>query len=739
MKKQLLSFVLMMMSLAVSAAGVEIDGIHYDLYSDTQTAWVTYINYDYNNNYYGNIIIPSTVTYENVDYTVTEIGWAAFQGSYVTSVTIPNSVTKIGQQAFYHCTNLKSIVIPNSVTDIGYQAFHNCYGLTSVTMGNGVTNIGSSAFSSCEELKKVIVSDIAAWCGIIFDDSQANPLQYAKHLYSDENTEIKELVIPNNVTSIGNNAFSSCIALNSVTIGNSVTTIGNNAFSSCIALNSVTIGNSVTTIGNNAFSSCIALNSVTIGNSVATIGSSAFYACTALSTVVIPNSVTSVGLDAFSGTAWYDNQPDGLVYAGKNVYKYKGTMPDNTSIAIEDGTFSITGSAFKWCTNLTSITIPNSVTIIGSSAFSGCSGLTSITIPNSVLSLGYSVFYNCSGLTSITIPNSVTTIPEGMFQGCTGLTSVTIGSGVTSIEKNAFQNCAALSSMTILCEIVGKWFDGNGYYNPSSLPPLTEIVFAEGVKTINDNAFNGFSSIKTIDFANTVTSIGAKAFSGTNKLTDVTCRAINVPEMDRTTFENSYPNYATLHVPAVSLTAYKETAPWSEFKEVVAIKQDLPVDAEQCATPTISYQNGKLLFASATEGVEYQYQITDNDIKTGVGAEISVDATYYISVYATKEGYKDSEIATATLCWIDQKPATEGITNDIANIPANPVLIQSENGILRISGVPANTDINIYDMSGKMVGSGISSAESSNIATSLRRGDVAIVKIGENSVKVVIK
>jgi hypothetical protein len=306
------------------------------------------------------------------------------------------------------------------------------------------------------------------------------------------------------------------------------------------------------------------------------------------------------------------------------------------------------------------------------------------------------------------------------------------------VERRAFGGCSNLTFMTILCEVVDKWFDENDY-NLSSLPPLAEIVFGEGVKTIKDNAFNRFSNIKTIDIASTVTSIGAKAFSGTNKLTDVTCRAINVPEMDRTAFENSYPNYATLHVPAVSQTAYKETAPWSEFKEVVAIKPDLPVDAEQCATPTISYKNGKLSFASATEGVEYLYQITDNDIKSGAGAEVSLDATYHISVYATKEGYKDSETATATLCWIDQKPATEGITDGIANIPAKALLIKNNGGQLTVEGAADGEAISVYTVNGVKNGSAISQNGAASIDTNLQTGSIAIVKIGDKSVKVVIK
>ena len=223
------------------------------------------------------------------------------------------------------------------------------------------------------------------------------------------------------VTSIDSYAFRDCRGLTSVTIPNSVTTIGIFAFYGCNDLTSVTIPNSVTRISSFAFEGCSRLESVTIPNSVTSIGSEAFYGCRSLTSIEIPNSVTSIGSEAFAycyGTAWYDNQPNGLVYAGKVAYKYKGTMPSNTKIVLKEGTLEISGEAFYGCSSLTSIEIPNSVTTIGYDAFDGCSGLTSITIPNSVTIIEESAFRGCSGLTSVTIPNSVTSIGSDAFSGC---------------------------------------------------------------------------------------------------------------------------------------------------------------------------------------------------------------------------------------------------------------------------------------------------------------------------------
>ena len=225
--------------------------------------------------------------------------------------------------------------------------------------------------------------------------------------------------IPNSVTSIGDNAFLSCAAFQSISIPNGVTSIGNRAFSSCRSLQSISIPNSVASIGKEAFPYCYSLQSISIPNSVTSIGYEAFYNCHSLQSISIPNSVASIGNEAF--------------------YNCSALQ----SVSIPNGVTSIGYSAFYNCCSLQSISIPNSVTSIGGSVFHDCSSLQSISIPNGVTSIGAQVFYNCYSLQSISIPNGVTSIGNQAFYYCYVLQSIPIPNSVTSIGNEAFYNCPA--------------------------------------------------------------------------------------------------------------------------------------------------------------------------------------------------------------------------------------------------------------------------------------------------------
>lgn len=289
-----------------------------------------------------------------------------------------------------------------------------------------------------------------------------------------------EVIIPDEVTSIGEEAFKDCTGLTGVTIPDSVTSIGMSAFAST-SLTSIAIPNGVTSIGIYAFNNCANLSEVTIPNSVTSIGEATFLNCTSLDSVTIPNSVTAIGWRAFDGC--------------KSL----------TSVTIPDSVTSIDWCAFQSCTGLTSITIPDSVTNIGNAAFAD-TGLTSVTIPNSVTSIGEGVFENCTSLTSVTISASVTDMGYGSFSGCTSLTNINVDTGNMKYASEEDVLFTADKKTLLLCP--------NGKVGTYAIP--------DGVTSIEGSAFSGCTNLTSITIPGSVTSIGGSAFRGCTGLTDIT-------------------------------------------------------------------------------------------------------------------------------------------------------------------------------------------------------------------------
>lgn len=323
------------------------------------------------------------------------------------------------------------------------------------------------------------------------------------------------------------------------------------------------------------------------------------------------------------------------------------------------------------------------VTSLGDYCFTDCEELTSITIPSSVTSLGNFCFSGCSGLTSVTIPSSVPSLDDACFEGCSSLTSVTIPSSVTSLGDACFSDCSSLTSITI----------------PSS------------VTSLGNWCFNGCSALKTV------------CFKG------------KVPEMYSS---ETLPSTSVINVPAEYLQDYKD-AFGTDYHYIYAWNPDESGDGDKpvtpCATPSVSYESGKLKFACETAGAKYHYTIADTDITSDAlneNGEVSLSAAYNISVYATADGYTASEKAEATLYWINANLETANI--NLAK--TRGIVASAHDGIVSISGLDNGEVVKFYAADGKLLGS---SSAVGGVASCAVSEKMVIAKIGMDAIKVLIK
>ena len=475
---------------------------------------------------------------------------------------------------------------------------------------------------------------------------------------------------------------------------------GKYIFSRCKNLSSIILPNNLVSIEEEAFSGCSGLTKIEIPENVNYINERAFSACDELCELsVSPNNKI------------FDSRENcnGIIKTAENelvLASYKTQMPYSIT--------KIGNRAFSCCgrVRLKSVNLPNKIIYIGDAAFADCYNLKTIKMSDNITYIGKKAFYSCGSLTTIDIPKNVENLSDYVFHGCDKINSITIPNGVTSIGQYAFDGCRSLTSVSI----------------PNS------------VTSIGRTAFYGCSGLTTLTIGSGIKTISEYAFENCPNLSEVYCYAENVPNTGTNAFDNSNPEYATLHVSEASLNAYKTTAPWSKFGTFKGLDGS---SIKKCATPSISYADKKLTFDCETEGVEFVYDITDTDIKHGNDAEVSLTATYEISVYATKAGYENSDVATATLVWsnasfTETTPATAIAPAAEMEAPV-PVLIQNNGGMLTVQGAQDGTPVSVYTTAGTEAGSAVSQNSMARINTNMQQGDIAIIRIGNRSVKVVIK
>jgi len=438
------------------------------------------------------------------------------------TVVYEGTVTALGSNALMFQSALTGIVIPEGVTKLGFQSFKACTNLANITLPKSLTATEGLVFDGCSDLAKgkLIADDIAWWCNVSWGGAFSTPLYYAKHLYSDEDTEITNLVIPEGVTNISAYAFYHAESITSVTFPSTLESIGGNAFAYS-GLTSVDIPVGFTEIGEGAFQHCTNLTSVTIPEGVEAIGASAF-THTGLTSLTLPSTIRSMS-QSFYG------------------------CESLATLTLKDGITTLNGS-FSRCTALTTVNIPGSIKEVGFSDFSSCTGLTTVTLNEGTEKVQ---FNSCTNLETINFPSTVkevtitnnekletVTLNEGIqkinsFNYCSALKQINIPSTVTYV--GTFRDCTALEK--VIVADLASWcaarhYDGI-YYGPqkyagklylgtpASHSEITNLVIPEGVTKIASASFNDVTNIQTITLPSTLTTWENKAFSGCTGVTDV--------------------------------------------------------------------------------------------------------------------------------------------------------------------------------------------------------------------------
>ena len=521
MKRIYLLTIIFFFSLIVRAVNVEIDGIMYNINAKTG---LTEVVANPSHQYKGDIVIPEVITYEGKQYTVTAIGESAFFQRNITSITFPNSITSVGRAAFYccslldsvvlpekvtvigdmlfaNCTSLRRVVIPEGLTLIDNSAFNSCYsldsliipnsvtriedwafalckGLTYVEMSRGLTYVGRGAFGDCSALNTVIIPDLSSWSMINFGDYNSNPLTTTKTLKIN-NEEIRDLVIPDDVTYIGDYAFRGCTNITSVTMGENVTKIGTSAFYGCKNCASITIGENVTSIGSWAFYGCSAMTSLkSLPRKVPSTTSNSFDSAIKDQAILY---VPSAALEAYSSKApWSDFYDIVALNIPKHQLAYYVDDALYKSFTLEEGEYITPepapekeGYTFSGWSEIPERMPKHDVTVTGSFTltseqlaldgiqytlwvkektaeivgFDVTDGFTGqVSIPSTVTKdgtsfdvtrIGDSAFSKCENLTSVTIPESISFIGESAFSGCM-LENIFVKNTATHLNERSF-------------------------------------------------------------------------------------------------------------------------------------------------------------------------------------------------------------------------------------------------------------------------------------------------------------
>ena len=562
--------------LQMFAWGTEINGIYYSFDTENKTACVVSghgvfedgVKLQY---YSGNIVIPEEVTYEGITYKVTSIEGGresggmpyndgAFEYSSITSIQIPKTIERIGEYTFQGCSSLATVSFDGNIKSIGIGAFKDCCSLVSFEIPEGVESLSNEIFKGCSslesltipttlkssgysgdfvKLKSLHIKDLVAWCNVSFYSSDGNPLYYAHHLFL-KGEEVTELEIPQETTVVGNYVFSGCEGITSVEFHKGVESIGVGCFANCKNLETITIK------GN--------------GPKIEDV---AFYRCSKLKDIYCDTEKCpahdNYNPDIFDEST-YENATLHVKDYAVESFKADLVWSLFKKIDVEKVTdfklsYYVDGEIYKTEQHKYGDEItPEPNPIKKGMTFSGWSDIPATMPGKDVTATGT---FSWSEVTKNGVIYQVYNAEDELAAviGCDNASSDVMI--ISPVEIDGYKY-----SVTDIVDFVFK-----------NNTDITSVVIPESVRKIGDEAFYGCKNLAKIELGKSMNQIESRAFTGIDKLVDVTIYAEDVPSTDRTAFENSYiEDYVTLYVPAGSLEKYKAEAPWKNFKEIVAIE-----------------------------------------------------------------------------------------------------------------------------------------------------------------------
>ena len=437
--------------------------------------------------YTGNV--SALVIPEEIDgHKVMKLGNDVFENHQeIVYVQIPDLITSIGVSAFRDCSNLENVNLPKNLISIGNRAFFNCVSIRNIYIPKTLVEVDTYGwnwwypFEGCSNLEKV--------------EFEEGITQIPTGIFGD--TGLKEVEIPDTVTSIGERSFADCANLEKVTLSKNLKSIGNRAFIKCTKIEKINFPKSLTevdTYGTNwwyPFDGCSNLKEIEFEEGITQIPTGIF-GNTGLENVKMPDTVTSIGERSFADCTKLEK----IIFSEK----------------IE----TINGRAFAGCTSLKSISLPDSITSMDTEIFSGCTSLSSVKLPNKRVNIMSSTFEGCTSLTEITLPDTVTTIQDHAFKNCTALKTINWSKSITDIQSYAFENCDALTKFDIPNTVTnigtGAFYECGGF---------TDIAVPNSVKTLGSRAFENCDALAKVSISDSVISMGEKAFYDCDALTDV--------------------------------------------------------------------------------------------------------------------------------------------------------------------------------------------------------------------------